>query len=226
MLIYPLRPLCRGTTEILAIKYIHRYNIFIAEKKKNFHFQGDCLWCGNQQALSSNLAVWKWIKSSLAIFTKCVRYLFNQFCCTLAQRHNTFEHVSFRCYHVDRTRNFTTTASAWRNIQMGSTIWQNVPFDLSGQVWYLIVLIPDLCRLSYFEVMKLHSPVTKMHLKMSFVACMWMLTSRTISANGQTVWTQIRLLYRSRYSSLIWIHTVCYTETFYWLSRCHTTDDI
>ena len=35
-----------------------------------------------------------------------------------------------------------------------SCVFVIFPFDVLGQVWYLIVLIPDLCLLSYFCMYK------------------------------------------------------------------------
>ena len=51
-------------------------------------------------------------------------------------------------------------ASLWSPTGKGLTSWLlfvmsdcdfvTFPFGILGQVWYLIVLIPDLCRISYF----------------------------------------------------------------------------
>ena len=49
-------------------------------------------------------------------------------------------------------------AALWSHAGKGLTSWLCVMFDcvtfscgILGQVWYLIVSIPDLCRLSYFQ---------------------------------------------------------------------------
>ena len=50
-------------------------------------------------------------------------------------------------------------AALWSPAGKGLTVWLSVmfdcvfvtfPCDILGQVWYLIVLIPDFCHLSYF----------------------------------------------------------------------------
>ena len=41
---------------------------------------------------------------------------------------------------------------AWLLFVMFNCIFVTFPYGILGQVWYLIVSSPDLCRLSYFEV--------------------------------------------------------------------------
>ena len=38
-----------------------------------------------------------------------------------------------------------------------STVSLSLPIGILGQVWYLIVLIPDLCTLTYFDSLMPHS---------------------------------------------------------------------
>ena len=38
-----------------------------------------------------------------------------------------------------------------------STVSLSLPIGILGQVWYLIVSIPDLCTLTYFNVKKVQS---------------------------------------------------------------------
>ena len=40
--------------------------------------------------------------------------------------------------------------ASWLLLVMFNFVFVTFPCDGLGQVWYLIVLIPDLCRLSYF----------------------------------------------------------------------------
>ena len=40
--------------------------------------------------------------------------------------------------------------TAWLLFVMSNCDFVTFPCGILGQVWYLIVLIPDLCRLSYF----------------------------------------------------------------------------
>ena len=52
-------------------------------------------------------------------------------------------------------------AAVWSPTGKGLTSWLlfvifncvlvSFPYDIQGQVWYLIVSIPDLCHLSYFH---------------------------------------------------------------------------
>ena len=41
--------------------------------------------------------------------------------------------------------------TSWLLLVMFNCIFVTFPCGVLGQVWYLIVLIPDLCRLSYFH---------------------------------------------------------------------------
>ena len=41
--------------------------------------------------------------------------------------------------------------TSWFLFVMFNGIFVTVPCGILGQVWYLIVLIPGLCRLSYFD---------------------------------------------------------------------------
>ena len=40
--------------------------------------------------------------------------------------------------------------ATWLSFVMLNCVFVTFPCGILGQVWYLIVLIPDLCRLSYF----------------------------------------------------------------------------
>ena len=40
---------------------------------------------------------------------------------------------------------------------MFTCVFVTFPCDIVGQVWYLIVSIPDLCHLSYFIYINIHS---------------------------------------------------------------------
>ena len=40
--------------------------------------------------------------------------------------------------------------ASWLLFVMFSCVFVTFPFGILGQVWYLIVSIPDICRLSYF----------------------------------------------------------------------------
>ena len=42
--------------------------------------------------------------------------------------------------------------TSWLFFVMFNYVFVTFPCGILGQVWYLIVSIPDLCRLSYFEV--------------------------------------------------------------------------
>ena len=42
--------------------------------------------------------------------------------------------------------------TSWLMFVMFNCVFVTFPFAILGQVWYLIVSIPDLCRLSYFLV--------------------------------------------------------------------------
>ena len=42
--------------------------------------------------------------------------------------------------------------TSWPLFVMFNCVFVTFPCGILGQVWYLIVLIPDLCRLSYFFI--------------------------------------------------------------------------
>ena len=42
-------------------------------------------------------------------------------------------------------------ADSWLSFVMFHCVFVIFPSDILGQVWYLIVSIPDLCQLSYFD---------------------------------------------------------------------------
>ena len=44
--------------------------------------------------------------------------------------------------------------TSWLLFVMSNCDFLTFPCGILGQVWYFIVLIPDLCRLSYFETLK------------------------------------------------------------------------
>ena len=47
--------------------------------------------------------------------------------------------------------------TSWPLFVMSNCDFVTFPCGILGQVWYLIVLIPDLCRLSYFgQIMKMN----------------------------------------------------------------------
>ena len=43
--------------------------------------------------------------------------------------------------------------TSWLSFVMSNCVFVTFPCGFLGQVWYLIVLIPDLCHLSYFHYM-------------------------------------------------------------------------
>ena len=45
----------------------------------------------------------------------------------------------------------TSWERVWLLLVMFNCVFVTLPCGILGQVWYLIVLIPDLCRLSYFQ---------------------------------------------------------------------------
>ena len=70
------------------------------------------------------------------------------------------DHLCYLCFvFVMLSRLFI--AALWSSDVKGLTSWllflmsncdfATFPCGILGQVWYLIVLIPDLCRLSYFN---------------------------------------------------------------------------
>ena len=44
--------------------------------------------------------------------------------------------------------------TAWLSFVMFNCVFVTFPCGILGQVWYLIVWIPDLCHLSYFGIAK------------------------------------------------------------------------
>ena len=40
--------------------------------------------------------------------------------------------------------------TSWLSFVMFDWVFVTIPYGILGQVWYLIVSIPDLCHLSYF----------------------------------------------------------------------------
>ena len=46
---------------------------------------------------------------------------------------------------------------------MFSCVFVSFPYGVLGQVWYLIVSIPDLCLLSYFELQYLNDKMSISH---------------------------------------------------------------
>ena len=42
--------------------------------------------------------------------------------------------------------------TSWLSVVMFNCVFVTFPCGILGQVWYLIVLIPDLCRLSNFQM--------------------------------------------------------------------------
>ena len=43
--------------------------------------------------------------------------------------------------------------TSWLLFVMFNCVFVTFPFGILGQMWYLIVSIPDLCRLSYFKML-------------------------------------------------------------------------
>ena len=58
--------------------------------------------------------------------------------------------------HAFASVNCCLVATCWERADLLVTVGGvccslvTLPFDILGQVWYLIVSFPDLCRLSYF----------------------------------------------------------------------------
>ena len=46
--------------------------------------------------------------------------------------------------------------TSWLLFVMFNCVFVTFPFGILGQMWYLIVSIADLCRLSYFEKIKVN----------------------------------------------------------------------
>ena len=82
---------------------------------------------------------------------------------------------------------------------LGSCLWClrwvcHFPIGILGQVWYLIVSIPDLCNLTYFHIV-------------SSLSCTILCQENFRSITSQTVW-----------SCLIWVQTVASLQYFASLS--------
>ena len=70
------------------------------------------------------------------------------------------DHLCYFCL-VFFVRSGLFIAASWSPARKGQTSWPllvmcncvfvTIPCGILGQVWYLIVLFPDLCRLSYFN---------------------------------------------------------------------------
>ena len=45
--------------------------------------------------------------------------------------------------------------TSWLSFVVLNCVVVSFPFGFMGQVWYLIVLIPDLCPLSYFHTVRI-----------------------------------------------------------------------
>ena len=45
--------------------------------------------------------------------------------------------------------------TSWLSFVVLNCVVVTVPFGILGQVWYLIVSIPDLCHLSYFHTVRI-----------------------------------------------------------------------
>ena len=56
----------------------------------------------------------------------------------------------FECNLAEITRNETVWRMRTNNVKRVYCVFVNYPCAILGQVWYLIVSLPDLCRLSYF----------------------------------------------------------------------------
>ena len=44
--------------------------------------------------------------------------------------------------------------TSWLLFVMFNCVFDNFPCGIPGQVWYLIVSVPDLCHFSYFPISK------------------------------------------------------------------------
>ena len=52
--------------------------------------------------------------------------------------------------------------TSWLSFVMFNCVFVTFPCSLLGQVWYLIVSIPDICQLSYFSKVKTHNRQTNL----------------------------------------------------------------
>ena len=50
--------------------------------------------------------------------------------------------------------------TSWLSFVMFNCVFVTFPCGILGQVWYLIVLIPDLCHISYFDCIPIFSNTT------------------------------------------------------------------
>ena len=49
---------------------------------------------------------------------------------------------------------------------MLSCVFVTFPYSVPGQVWYLIVPIPDLCLLSYFDIINIIIGIAHLHMNL------------------------------------------------------------
>ena len=99
--------------------------------------------------LRARLVLWNWFRPSSKIFLLTVprRYFFcGSFVLYMSCVCHAF--VSVHCCLV---------VTCWESWPFGSLfvmfncVFDTFPCGILGQLWYLIVSVPDLCRLSYFE---------------------------------------------------------------------------
>ena len=74
------------------------------------------------------------------------------------------DHLCYLCLVFFAMLSRLFIAAFWSPVGKGLTSWLlflmfncnfvTFPCGILGQVWYFIVLIPDLCRLSYFDLNK------------------------------------------------------------------------
>ena len=50
--------------------------------------------------------------------------------------------------------------TSWLSFVVLNCVVVTFPFGILGQVWYLIVSIPDLCPLSYFHTVRIVLPIS------------------------------------------------------------------
>ena len=51
--------------------------------------------------------------------------------------------------------------TSWLSFVMFNCVFVTFPCGVLGQVWYLIILIPDLCHLLYFSFVEAHVGITQ-----------------------------------------------------------------
>ena len=99
--------------------------------------------------LRVRLALWNWFKPSSKIFLLTVprRYFFcGSFVLFLSCVCHTFASV-----HCCLVVTCWERADSWVSFVMFSCVFATFPCVILGQVWYLIVSIPDFCQLSYLH---------------------------------------------------------------------------